>query len=140
MAEILHQLIIKAQPQKVYQALTEQKAFMSWWTRYVNFEPRIGSIAEFELEGGKIKLKMKILKLLPQRSIVWHCMAGPTEWIDTQINFDLLSRDGATQLNFAHRGWRGAAGTMPHYNFEWARYLSSLRAFVEKGKGFPDRK
>ena len=140
MAEILHQVTIKAPPIKVYHALTEQKALSGWWTKYVNFEAKIGSVAEFELEGGKIKLRMKILKLLPQRAIVWHCMAGPAEWVGTQITFDLLPADGFTTLNFSHRGWKSITRALPHYNFEWARYLLSLRAFVEKGKGFPDRK
>ncbi len=140
MAEILHQLTIKALPTRVYQALADQKALAGWWTKYAHCEPRVGSIAEFELEGGTIKLRLKILKLLPPRSVVWHCLAGPKEWIGTQINFDLLAKAEYTQLNFAHRGWQGMANSLPHYNFEWARYLLSLRAFVEKGKGFPDRK
>ena len=140
MAEILHQLMIKAPTARVYQALIEQKSLAGWWTKYARCEARLGSIAEFDLEGGQIKLRLKILKLLPGRAVVWHCLAGPSEWIGTQINFDLLPKGEQTQLNFSHRGWRGMAASLPHYNFEWARYLLSLRAFIEKGKGFPDRK
>jgi uncharacterized protein YndB with AHSA1/START domain len=140
MAEILHQVIIKAPPLKVYGALTEQKSLAGWWTRYVHYEPRVGSVAQFELEGGKMKLSLKILKLLPSRAVAWHCLSGPSEWVGTQITFDLLSYEGNTLLNFSHRGWQGTARSLPLYNFEWARYLLSLRSFVEKGKGYPDRK
>jgi len=140
MAEILHQLIIKAPPLRVYQALTEQKGLASWWTHYTKCEPKVDSICEFEFEGGKVKMRMKILKLLPQRMVAWHCLAGPPEWVGTQIVFDLQLAGQNTILNFIHHGWRNITNTYPHYNFEWARNLTSLRSYVEKGKGYPDRK
>ncbi len=140
MAEILHQLIIKVPPLRVYQALTEQKAITGWWTQYARCEPRVDSVAEFEFDSGKLKLRMKIVKLLPQRTVVWHCLAGPEEWVGTQISFELQLADKNTILNFAHRGWKSSLYTLPFYNFEWARQLMSLRAYLEKGKGYPYRK
>ena len=136
MPEILHQLLLKASPNRVYQALTEQKGLAHWWIQYVSCEPRLDSIAEFEFAGGKIKVRMKILKLLPNRTVVWHCLAGPTEWIGTQITFN-LPQPPRNALNFSHRGWRSQMNTLPMHNFEWARHLMSLRAYLEKGKGYP---
>lgn len=139
MTTILHQLLIKAHPDRVYSALTDPKGLASWWTQYVTAEARVNSVTEFELAGGKIRLRMKIVKLLPQRAVIWHCLAGPTEWVGTQISFDLQLAQGQTQLSFSQRGFRNA-NLIGFYNFEWARYLMSLRSYLEKGKGFPDRK
>lgn len=139
MAEILHELFIKAPPGKVYQALTESKGLANWWTRHVNAEPRINSIAQFAFDHGKTVLRMKILRLLPNKTVVWHCVGGHPEWEDTQIYFDLMpTREGCT-LIFAHRGWKRPTGSFARCSFDWARYLMSLRSYIEKGKGYPAR-
>lgn len=139
MAEILHELFIKATPAKVYHALTESKGIANWWTRHVQMEARLNSIAQFSFEHGQILLRMKILRLIPNKAVVWHCVGGQAEWEDTQIYFELLpTRDGTT-LQFGHRGWKRTTGLLPRCSFDWARYLMSLRAYLEKGKGYPVR-
>lgn len=139
MSEILHQLNIKAPPGKVYQALTEAKGLANWWTQHVVAEPRVNSIAQFTLEHGQMPLRMKILRLIPNKAVVWHCVGGHPEWIDTQLYFELEPIKEGTVLHFAHRGWKRLTGILPKTNFEWARNLMSLRAYLEKGKGYPAR-
>jgi uncharacterized protein YndB with AHSA1/START domain len=139
MADILHQLFIRATPTSIYHALTDPKGLANWWTRFVNGEPMVNSIVQFTFDHGNTIIRMKIVKLIMNRSVVWHCISGYPEWEDTQISFDLeVARDG-TLLHFAHRGWRRTSGYYPKYNFEWAKYLVSLRNYLEKGKGFPAR-
>lgn len=139
MADILHQLSIRATPTQIYQALTDRKGLSNWWTRHVAIEPMVNSIGQFTFDHGNTVVKMKVIKLIPNRSIVWHCMGGFPEWEDTQISFDIeVTREG-TLVHFAHRGWRRTSGNYPKYNFDWAKHLVSLRNFLEKGKGFPAR-
>jgi uncharacterized protein YndB with AHSA1/START domain len=139
MTDILHQLFIRATPAQVYSALTERKGLSHWWTRDVDVEPMVNSIAQFTFDHGRTELRMKIIKLIPNRSVIWHCMSGDPEWEDTQISFDLeAARDGVI-LHFAHRGWKRTTGTFPKCNFNWAKYLVSLRNYLEKGKGFPGK-
>lgn len=137
MADILHQLVIHTSPGKLYHALTDQKGLAQWWTRYVNTEPMLNSVAQFTFDHGKTTVRMKIVKLIPNRTIVWHCMGGFPEWEDTQITFDIETTREATILHFAQRGWKRTTGGFPKYNFEWAKYLVSLRNYLEKNKGFP---
>ncbi|QLH42671.1 MAG: SRPBCC domain-containing protein [Coxiellaceae bacterium] len=139
MAEILHQLFIKAPPNKIYQALTEQKGLASWWTRYVRTEALVNSIAEFTFNKGQVHLRMKILRLILNKAVVWHCLGGHPEWEDTQIYFELEPSGTGTIVHFAHRGWKRSTGILPQCSFDWARYLMSLRAYIEKGKGYPAR-
>jgi uncharacterized protein YndB with AHSA1/START domain len=139
MADILHQLVIRTSPSQVYHALIDPKGLSHWWTRYVNAESLINSIAQFTFDHGNTTVRMKIVKLIPNRTVVWHCIAGFPEWEDTQVSFDLEAIREATILHFAHRGWRRTTGSYPKYNFEWAKYLVSLRNYLEKGKGFPAR-
>jgi len=129
MAEILHELVIKSSPTKVYQALTEQKGLANWWTRHVQAEPRTNSIAQFSFDHGKVTLRMKILRLIPNKAVVWHCVGGSPEWDDTQIYFELAPNRDGTTLNFAQRGWKRPTGVLAKCSFDWARYLMSLRAY-----------
>lgn len=139
MAEILHELFIKVPPGKVYQALTEQKGLANWWTRHTQAEPRINSIAQFSFEHGQTTFRMKILRLITNKAVVWHCVGGHPEWDDTQIYFELEPSKDGTILHFAHRGWKRPTGILPKCSFDWARYLMSLRSYLEKGKGYPAR-
>lgn len=139
MADILHQLSIRATPTQLYHALTDKKGLTNWWTRDVNIEPMVNSIGQFNFEHGKIEVRLKIVKLIPNRSVVWHCLQGFPEWEDTQIAFDIEATRTDCILHFSHRGWRRTTGSFSKYNFEWAKYLVSLRNYLEKGKGFPAR-
>jgi len=139
MAEILHELSINASAGRIYRALSEQSGLSQWWKRDVIAEPVIGSIAEFTFNRGLITLQMKIVKLIPNRGVIWHCMGGDREWIDTQIAFDTHVEDKMTTLLFEHRGWRNTQGGFATCSFDWARYLMSLRSYLEKGKGYPAR-
>lgn len=139
MADILHQFVIRATPAQIYHALTDRKGITQWWTRHATIEPMTNSIAQFTFEHGNLQVNMKVIKLITNRSVVWHCMSGFPEWEDTQISFDLEVKKEGTIVHFAHRGWKRTAGGYPKYNFEWAKYLVSLRNYLEKGKGFPAR-
>jgi uncharacterized protein YndB with AHSA1/START domain len=139
MADILHQLLIHSNPSKIYHALTDAKGLSHWWTRHVNAEPMVNSIAQFTFNHGNTVVRLKIVKLMPNRTVVWHCIAGFPEWEDTQISFDLEAIREGTLVHFSHRGWRRTTGSYPKFNFEWAKYLVSLRNYLEKGKGFPSR-
>lgn len=139
MADILHELVIKTLPNKVYVALNDRRGLSHWWTREVNYEAIVNSIVELTFDHGNTEVRLKIVKLIPNRSIVWHCLQGFPEWQDTQIMFDLEAHKQGCILHFAHRGFRNIMGNYPKYNFEWAKYLASLRNYLEKGKGFPAR-
>jgi uncharacterized protein YndB with AHSA1/START domain len=139
MAEILHQLTINASPAEVYRALTDQKGLANWWTRHVRTDSMVNSIAEFTFDHGRINFRMKIVKLINNRAVVWHCIGGLPEWLDTQIMFELKATQKGTILTFAHLRWKNAGGMFAQCSFDWAHYLMSLRSYLEKGRGFPAR-
>lgn len=139
MTDILHQLTIRATPAQLFHALTDRKGLAHWWTRNVNAEPMVNSIAEFTFDHGNIVYRMKVVKLITGRSVVWHCISGNPEWEGTQISFDIEPAREGTILHFAHRGWKRTTGIYARCNFDWAKYLVSLRNYLEKGKGFPAR-
>ena len=66
----------------------------------------------------------------------WHCLEGDPEWIGTDISFDLEEKDEETILRFTHT-WREITEFYAHCNFQWGKYLVSLKEYCETGKGFP---
>lgn len=137
MPDILHQLVIEAPPSAVYRALTEPGELASWWTADVEAEPELGSVAVFGFDDRTTVFKMKIEDLEADGFVRWHCVGGHPEWEHTELTFDLSVDDGRTTLYFAHRGWESTDGILATCSFEWARYLTSLKSYLETGSGTP---
>lgn len=69
MVDMVHEVIIGADPEKVYAAITEQQGLASWWTDKNTASPEVGSEADFVFEGGQIVFKMKIDELTPASAL-----------------------------------------------------------------------
>lgn len=137
MPDILHQVVIDAPTAAVYRTLTEPDGLAAWWTADVDAEPELGSVASFGFDGRSTLFKMKIEELTENEFVRWHCVGGHPEWEHTEITFDLSEQDGRTILYFAHRGWESTDGILAMCSFDWARYLMSLKAYLETGTGTP---
>lgn len=137
MPDILHQLVIEATAKDVYRALTEPDGLGEWWTRDVEAEPELGSVAAFGFHDRATHFKMKVEELVPHEFVRWHCVGGHPEWEHTEITFDITEDEGRTTLYFAHRGWESTDGILAFCSFDWARYLISLKSYLETGTGSP---
>lgn len=131
MAELLHQIDIHAPAANVYEALTSADGLRSWWTDDCTVQPRVGSIAEFRFFAGKVVFQMRIDELTPARRIVWKCIAGPDEWPETQIVWDLNEISGTTRLCFEQSGWPHIEGHFRPANTTWGALMFRLKAYAE---------
>src|SRR6185369_13656439 len=140
MATIRHQLLIRADQDKIFEALTTQEGLSNWWTRTCTCKPEVGFENEFRF-GEQFLNRMKILDLQKDKRVEWECVEGADEWIGTHVIFDIEEKpDGKIFLNFQHAGWKDATEFFSNCNFNWGRFLLSLKYLLEKGKGnpFPD--
>ena len=56
--------------------------------------------------------------------VVWRCVEGPREWLDTHFTFELHREgDGETVLLFTNDGWREPVEFMHHCTTKWASFL-----------------
>ena len=46
------------------------------------------------------------MELLPGKRFRWQCVDGASEWIGTELTFDLKPGAGSTVVFFAQRGWK----------------------------------
>src|SRR4051794_23210422 len=116
MAEIRHNVMIKATPQKIYEAITTEEGLSGWWAKQSVAKPQIEFVNTFTF--GKFRNEMKVTVLNPSKKVEWQCIDSIDEWIDTNISFDLEEKDGRTILRFAHAGWRAVTDTFAGCNYD----------------------
>jgi uncharacterized protein YndB with AHSA1/START domain len=136
MPDIMHYLTINAPAERVYQALTTKEGISGWWTDDTVIEPSVESVAQFNF-ADRYRNKMKIIRLDPPKQVVWRCIEGDKEWVDTTFSFDLEETQDATILRFGHNDWRAATDFFASCNYQWAHYMTSLKKYCETGKGEP---
>jgi len=137
MPDIMHQPTIKATPEAIYAAITEQNGLAAWWTTDTTAKPKVGTVSEFGFGKKDTFIRMQVEELVPFSKVRWRCISGIGEWEHTQLTFELQSKGANTILVFRHLGWRSTDGVLALCSFDWAHYLMSLRSLVETGTGNP---
>ena len=135
MADILHELKIKAPADRVYRALVDKEGLSGWWIPGVVTQSRVGSIAEIPFTGTVLKLKID--RMEPGKNVTWSVVGGVPDWNNTLITWDLTPIDGGTNLLFAHRNYASTEGMYAQFNISWAWHIISLKDYAEAGKGDP---
>lgn len=133
MPNILHRLSIAAPPQRVHGLVATKKGLEQWWTgRPVTGDDSVG--ARFEVYFGDAEEAAAAFEMVERRAdrVVWRCVEGPSDWLETRIAFALNPRDdGGTTLLFSHEGWAKESEFMNGCSTNWAAYLMSLKAGAE---------
>jgi len=133
--EIRINVVIKATPEIVYNAVTTQEGIESWWCKNATVKPELGFVNIFTF--GKFRNEMEITRLTPNKKAAWKCINSIDEWIGTDISFDLEEKEGKTVVRFAQAGWRAVTDTFAGCTYDWALFMKSLKSYCETGTGTP---
>ena len=137
MSNILHRLTINAPSERVAELAGSTKGIEQWWTDHpVAGDDNVGGqVSIYFSDASKAAAVFEVLERSAGQ-IVWRCVGGPSDWIDTQITFALAPlTDGGTTLLFSHSGWLEENEFMNGCSTNWAAYLMSLKSGAE-GAGF----
>jgi len=134
MADIYHQVGVKADIHDVYDAITTLPGLSSWWSRATGNTEKNGKL-NFHFDD--IKMEMTILDQVPDKKVIWQCTEQEGEWKDTVITFDLVKTDAQVFINFSHKNWAHQTNLCSHCSTKWAVFMLSLKDYLEKGKGQP---
>jgi len=144
MAEIRRAFTFRADPDRVYEALTEQSHLERWWTANVEAVAEEGTTAIFRFEPTGDMVAMVVDELAPGEMVQWMCVdsavGGTAEWSGTIIRFDLNEGDveGTTELRLHHSGWKDESDLYRKCDEGWTHFLgTSLKGYLEEGKGDP---
>ena len=130
-------------PEAVFKAVNNVRG---WWSGEV--EGDSGSLdAEFTYRYKNMhKSTQKVTEFVPGKKIVWHVTGAElafvkdkTEWIGTDIVFEIGRKGGKTELRFTHAGLVPAFECYGGCSGAWGPLVNgNLRNLITTGKNQPD--
>lgn len=137
MADIFHQVGVKANIHDVYTAITDLEGLSSWWTKATGDTCKGGTLV---FHFGEHMVEMTVVELFTDKKVRWRCTVNSGEWKDTFVTFELAETPEQVFVNFSHTNWSSQTELCSHCSTKWAVFLLSLKDYLEKGKGkpFPD--
>jgi uncharacterized protein YndB with AHSA1/START domain len=139
MAEIHHELKIKAHPERVFEALTTAQGLRSWHSAHVEAEGAPGPVWRF-VHTDRPTFRWQVTECSAPLAVAWRCLEGPGDSVGTVVSFHLSKTDeGRTLVELAHAGWPGTHGNFRKCNTYWGVLLHHLRQYVETGTPDPAR-
>ncbi len=130
-------------PEEVFAAVTNPRG---WWSEEIEGDTdKLGSVFDYHFEDVH-RCKIKITEFVPGKKVVWHVVENymsfikdKTEWVDTEMIFDISQEDGKTKLQFTHKGLVPAYECYEVCSNAWPTYInSSMKDLIVTGKGHPN--
>jgi Activator of Hsp90 ATPase homolog 1-like protein len=135
MAEIHHEIKVRATPEQIREALSSIASLEAWHGGRVT---AVDGALRFEFADGAPTFRWSVEPAKSGREIVWRCLEGPGDSVGTEASFTITGADkGRTLVEFVHRGWPHTGGNFRKCNTTWAILLHHLRQYVESGKADP---
>ncbi len=129
-------------PADVFAAINDVR---SWWMTKVDGDNRaVGDEFSYRVPGVHY-CRMRVTELVPGEKVVWQVVDNhmsfiddQSEWIGTEIRFELSEKDGATELRFTHDGLVPSYECFDVCRNAWTFYVgNSLRSLAATGEGKP---
>ena len=138
MATILLRMPVEAEPKVVYDALATSDGVNGWWSNHTEGPAGPGSTMKVAFPDAPITFDFEVAREKPGELIEWHCLAGPPEWVGTQVGFEIQADDeGNNSVLFKHDGWTTTDESFPFIAYSWAQILPRLKKLVETGERDP---
>jgi len=133
MAQIRHQIVIEARPEKVFPLVATGTGFREWWAADV-----IKSLTTVELGFFKraTVYRLELTRVSGPHEAEWRCLSGK-EWEGTRIVFDLKEDNGKTVLRFTHTDWKAETDYFVSCTTTWGELMFRLKAAAEGKKPGP---
>jgi len=129
-------------PAEVFDAINDVRG---WWMTKVDGDNRaVGD--EFSYRVPDVhSCTMRVTELVPGEKVVWTVVDNhmtfiddQSEWIGTEIRFELSEKDGGTGLRFTHDGLVPSYQCFDICQNAWTFYVGqSLRSLAATGTGEP---
>jgi uncharacterized protein YndB with AHSA1/START domain len=138
MATILLRVPVDADPKAIYENVATSDGINGWWSNHTEGPDGVGSTMKVAFPDAPMTFDFEVTELAPGERIAWRCLAGPPEWIGTDVSFDVQTDDeGNTSVLFRHDGWATTEQSFPFIAYSWAQILPRLKKLAESGERDP---
>jgi uncharacterized protein YndB with AHSA1/START domain len=135
--------IVDQSPQEIFRAINNVRG---WWSGTIEGDTdKLG--AEFTYQYKNFhRSKQRVTELIPNERVVWHVtdadlssFSNKSEWIGTDIVFEIAPKGGKTELRFTHAGLVPAFQCYGDCSGAWGALVNTnLRNLIVTGKNQPD--
>ena len=138
-------IIVSQSANKVFKSIN---SVSNWWTENLDGDSEnLNGIFTVHF-GADSFVTHKIIESKPDKKVVWlvtGCnlpwLKDKTEWTDTKMSFDIVSKDKMTEMNFTHIGLIPQAECFESCVKGWDQYIKgSLFNLITDGEGQPQKK
>lgn len=138
MATILLRFPVAATAETVHGALATESGVRGWWSERTEGPSGVGSTMKVAFPDAPITFDFEVAEDVPAKRVTWRCLAGPPEWIGTDVSFDIEpgENDGVSVL-FSQDGWKTIQESFPFIAYSWAQILPRLKKLAETGERDP---
>jgi uncharacterized protein YndB with AHSA1/START domain len=133
---------VERTPAEVFDAVNDVRG---WWMTTVDGDnSAVGDEFSYRVPGIHF-CTMRVTELVPGEKVVWQVIDNhmgfiddQSEWMGTEIRFELTEKDGATELRFTHDGLVPSYECFDICQNAWTFYVGhSLRSLAATGEGEP---
>ncbi len=133
---------VDASPQQVFDAIIDVRA---WWIGDIEGETaNVGDVFTYRHDPQHRSVQ-RVTESIPGVRVVWQVedaeltfVDDRTEWIGTEIRFDITGRDGKTELRFSHLGLTPDIECFDACSNAWGSYVNgSLRKLITERASAP---
>jgi uncharacterized protein YndB with AHSA1/START domain len=132
MASILLRVPIAAEAERIYESLSTNDGVNGWWSNHTEGPNGVGSTMKVAFPDAPMSFDFEVTEEVPHEKVSWHCLAGPPEWVGTDISFRIGDGDEETNVLFVHDGWKTTEESFPFIAYSWAQILPRLKTLSEK--------
>jgi uncharacterized protein YndB with AHSA1/START domain len=138
MASILLRVPIDADRDSIFDALATSAGVRGWWNNHTEGPSGLDSTMSVSFPDAPMPFEFRVTDQSPGRRVAWRCVAGPPEWIGTDLSFEIQQGDdGSTSVLFTHGGWETTEESFPFIAYSWAQILPRLKNLAESGQAKP---
>ena len=132
MYDMLHDLEIKSNAEKVFDCITFPKHLNNWWTKEasgkaeLNHEYRLYFTPEYDWRA-------QITSIKDSEYVNFLMTSSDEDWASTNFGFKLSPTKQGTLLSFYHKNWKNQNPHFRRTNYCWALLLKGLKDYCENG-------
>ncbi len=120
-------LSVSQSPEEVFNAVNNVPG---WWTK--KFEGSANKVGDtFTVSFGETYITCKVTESIPGKKVAWlvidcykHFLKDKKEWVNTKMEWEIATKDGATQITFTHIGLKPGIECYTVCERAWDSYIN----------------
>ncbi len=134
--ELIYTTYIRTTPQKLWEAITKPEFASQYWGGLKNIsEWHKGSNWQHVADNGTVMLVGEIVESIPAKLLImtWVDPDNPAD--SSRVTFEIEPIEDMVCLKVIHGDFQAGSDMVGKVSSGWPRVLSSMKSFLETGKG-----